>query len=120
MDSLKKEAVDIFGTKIKPGTVILFGSAGAQLDVAVVTKVRWQGKNKARLIGFAVEYPYQPSGATGKKVITKKKTIRAGRELVCVPAGKLGSLASGQARYTHAFVERLQYISAREKEQNEQ
>ena len=110
----KKAATDIFGETIERGTVVMFCSSAAKLDMAVVLKVRWAAKN--RLVGFTVQYPHHQAGVNDGAMTTKTKFVRAGRELACVPASKLSRLASAQAMYTMDFSSRLQYMAEKMKD----
>jgi hypothetical protein len=107
----KRKDTDILGQTVEVGDVICFCSSGAQLDVGVVTSLKH--RRNGDLIGYNIIYPLYPymfSRREDKTMVNKEKLIRAGREVIILPAGQLGSLASGQARRTDSFVGRLQYL----------
>lgn len=114
---------DIFGREIKPGTVIAFVSSAAKIDVAVVTGTKLA--INGRLIGYTVEYlmsrtTWTPENRIADRtIVTKKKMIRAGRELIAVPASWLAGLQSGQAGQVPQFANRLQYLAEKYKEKKD-
>jgi len=105
----KRKGADILGQTVEPGDVICFCSAGAQLDVGVVTEIKY--RRSGDVLGYKIIYPLYPKTFDpSRHMVDKEKLIRAGREIVVLPASKLGSLASGQAMRTDSFVGRLQYL----------
>ena len=100
---------DIFGHPIEKGTIVAFVSSAAKIDVAVVTDIKIA--RNGRLIGYKVEYPQTRQLYPGKKIITKKKMIRASRELIAIPPAWASHLQSAQASWTHAFANRLAYLA---------
>jgi len=104
------KAVDIFGEEVGPGTIVMFVSSAAKLDVAVVKKVEWRADG--RLMGYKVESPYL--GRDGKPQIMTKH-LRPGRELACVPASKVHALASAQACLVDNFANRILYLASQAK-----
>jgi len=67
-----------------------------------------------------VAYPHTPLHAEHyvtkrEHVAIKKKTIRAGRELIAVPASWLSELENAQSCWTDHFASRMQYLADRNK-----
>lgn len=104
----QQAATDIFGTEIKPGSIVLFSSAAAKLDVAVVKEVKYRADGL--LMGYQVVVPYKDRDG---KPAEHSKHVRAGRELVCLPASRMPALASAQACWTSEFGHRMVYLSNR-------